>query len=177
MPKYDVDIDGRVLFLRRTFSGRVIDALHRFATTLPLTVLSIGVIFGIEWLGRQPPDEELPIYIGSTFFIGGLISLAFGLTRLLRNDLWVIDLSENLLAFETAMPWGQARGAAIPLEDVSEFRLVASGTRLELIALVEGEEEVVASAGVEQMNEVVAKIEGFAVAKGTPLEIVRAPGM
>lgn len=171
--EYHIEIDGKVLLLRRTFRGKLLSAARRFLKTFPIALIGVVVLFAIEWIGRGSDESHLVFYVASALGISGVLGGAFALTRFLRDDLWALDLGERVLAFETSMPWGQARSAHIGLGDVKTFRLEHVGRRATLKVLVEDHEEVLAVGRAAHVNQLCDEVRAFLKRHRSSLTIER----
>lgn len=159
--EYHIEIDGKVLLLRRTFAGRVLNSARRFAQTFPVALLAIGVLFAIEWVGRNAEESHLVFYVGSALAVAALFATAFSMTRFFRDDLWALDLGERILAFETSMPWGQAKSAHIRLSEVQGFFMEHEGRKAHLKVRLDGNEETLASGGPSQVTALADEVRAF----------------
>lgn len=133
--KFETNIDGKVLIIRATRSGRLGLALARVMSILPWSAGIAAFFFAIEWAGNTIVGTAQPswVYLFLGVFLGVSVAFMFGLSRFLRDDLWAFDLSEQVVAWESRMPWGQLRSVQVPLADLVSIENVADPGKIIMV--------------------------------------------
>ncbi len=141
--KFQTNIDGKVLIVRATRSGRLGLALARVKSILPWSAGIAAFFFAIEWGGNTLVGTAQPswVYLFLGVFLGVAVAFMFGLSRFLRDDLWAFDVGEQVLAWESRMPWGQLRSVQVPLSDLVRVENVSTEGRIVMV-FASGDREI-----------------------------------
>ncbi len=144
MSEYQLRKDGPVVLIEVSKAGRRMRGVKRFLQVFPIVCVGLGVLFGIDWIGRRH-EIGLEIYAGVVVGVAALIALASSIGKALRTELWAFDPNEEVVAFETSLPWGGVISHSVGFEDVEKIRYDADSGAT--ILVVQGVEEVVARNG------------------------------
>lgn len=133
--KFETNIDGKVLIIRATRSGRLGLALTRVKSILPWSAGIAAFFFAIEWAGNTVAGTAQPswVYPFLGVLLGVSVAFMFGLSRFLRDDLWAFDLAEQVVAWESRMPWGQLRSVQVPLADLVQVENCADPGKIVMV--------------------------------------------
>lgn len=133
--KFQTNIDGKVLIVRATRSGRLGLAMARVWSILPWSAGIAAFFFAIEWGGNTLVGTAQPswVYLFLGVFLGVAVAFMFGLSRFLRDDLWAFDVGEQVLAWESRMPWGQLRSVQVPLSDLVRIENVSTEGQIVMV--------------------------------------------
>ncbi|MEZ4459956.1 MAG: hypothetical protein R3E66_09540 [bacterium] len=154
--KFETHIEHKVLIVRASKAGRFEQAAARTLTILPWSVGITVIFFAIEWTGGMITQTAQPSWVygflGVT--LGVLVALIFGISRGLRNDLWAFDLQDNVVAWESRMPWGQLRTVQVPLAELRRIERVRNGTAVEMVFEGDHREELCRTKDAESIAKV-----------------------
>ena len=83
--KFQTNIDGKVLIVRATRSGRLGLAMARVWSILPWSAGIAAFFFAIEWGGNTLVGTAQPswVYLFLGVFLGVAVAFMFGLSRFL----------------------------------------------------------------------------------------------
>ena len=121
---WEVHPDGPLWSLRRTFEGRVLEAL-RWAAIAGAATFGFGLVyFGIERLGRDAVGLEVhPHYFLTVAAFAGFGAFLGFLGRMFRYWHWVIDREARTLAHSVRRVFADARVHEVSFDEIECIRI------------------------------------------------------
>ncbi|MGM0556786.1 MAG: hypothetical protein ACQEVA_10450 [Myxococcota bacterium] len=99
--------------------GRLVAASERFAMVFLFAIFAGGIFFLPDYLGRYRQNEPEPGFHVYLLLICGLfVAFVASLVRFVRKEVWVLDLDEDMLVYETSRMLGGFQQAGVDLDDV-----------------------------------------------------------
>lgn len=99
--------------------GRVWAALNRFVTAFALVTFAGAVVYLPDYLGRYR-HEGAPdgFFLWLLLAVAGGVAAVLAVIRLLRREVWVIDLAEGVLVYESKRLLGRLDQVSVEIEEV-----------------------------------------------------------
>lgn len=170
--------DNGNFHIGQTPAGRAAAALERFAFIVPLIVLGGSIFFLPDYLGRYREQEPMPGFLFLALIITAVfIGLVASALRFFRNDLWVIDATEQMLVYQASRVVGQGfEQSGIELDMVERFivRIADAPRDSEIFVRVDGHgtERVISSRfGVESVREAADALGAFLEENGIEIPV------
>jgi hypothetical protein len=111
-----------VLQIGPTPFGRLAAAGERFAMVFLFAVFAGGIFFLPDYIGRYQDNEPEPGFFVWLLLICGLfVALVAALVRVLRKEVWIIDMDEDMFVYETSRMLGGFQQAGVDLGDVQKI--------------------------------------------------------
>lgn len=116
------------LQMSATFVGRAMAALERFLFLVPVIVLFGAIFFLPDYLGRYREEEPVPgLLLAALFGVALLIGLATSAVRFLHSEIWVIDMDEEMLIYQSKRVFGGFDQTGVDIDRVDCFHMVSRG--------------------------------------------------
>ena len=156
MANYELERDGKVLLIRLTRAGRANLGVDRFVRVVPWVAGGLGLLFGIDWLGRELVGEGLAsapipvsIYVSVVVGVSFLIGLGTAIGRGIRTEVWAIDPGEKVVVFETSVPWGGVVSSGVDFAEIQKIHYDRDAGEVSLV--LGGAKETICRGDVAQI--------------------------
>jgi hypothetical protein len=125
--------------------GRLMAASERFAMVFLFAIFAGGIFFLPDYIGRYRENEPEPgFYVYLLLICGLFVAFVASLVRFLRKEVWVFDLDEKMLVYESSRMLGGFQQAGVELADVEHlsYEPAAFPSTSGIYVTVEGAERV-----------------------------------
>lgn len=126
----DIKQSDQALVLRLSLWGRIRAGIERGVKILPW-LLGIAVVFFIpDYIGQYADQEPVAgLFWGTVAALAVLGSALWGVTRVFRQDVWIVDVSERTLSAEIRTLWtmfGEPGRGVVDLRNIDAVELTTA---------------------------------------------------
>ncbi len=113
---------GNTFAMGATPAGRMWAALERLMFLFPVLLIGATIFYLPDYLGRYRAQEPQSGLLLVVLIIGTLgLSLLAAVLRFLRKELWVVDLGEQMLVYQTSRLLGGSQQTGVEFEHIKRF--------------------------------------------------------